>query len=129
MSKIDKEEETNEYIEEKNKVARKWNNLIIIEDGEGSSSPSSMSMYSIDSDQEVSQVASYHSPTLIEVHIPKKQEEVHSSPTMEKNLSERNSVIQEEENPLSYNIKEIFESFTFNLYKKEVSRKRVHNEK
>ena len=48
----------------------------------------------------------------------KKHEEVHSSPTMEKNTSKRHSVIQEEENPLSYNIEEIFESFTFNLFKK-----------
>ena len=72
---------------------------------------------------------SYRSPTLIEVQIPKKQEEVHSSPTTKKNPSESHSVIQEEENPSSYNIEEIFEAFTFNLYKKEVSHKRVRNEK
>ena len=30
---------------------------------------------------------------------------------------------------LSYNIDEIFEAFTFNLYKKEVSQKRIRNEK
>ena len=44
-------------------------------------------------------------------------------------MSERHLVIQEEENISSYNIKEIFESFTFNLYKKEVSGKKVCNEK
>jgi transcriptional regulator NrdR family protein len=66
---------------------------------------------------------------LIKAQIPKNQEEVHSSQTMEKITSERHSVIQEEENPSSYNIEEIFEAFTFNLYKKEVSQKRVQNEK
>ena len=48
---------------------------------------------------------------------------------MMKNPFERHSVIQEEENPSGYNIKEIFEAFTFNIYKKEVSQKRVCNEK
>ena len=48
---------------------------------------------------------------------------------MEKIPSERHLVIQEEEIPSSYNIKEIFEAFAFNLYKKEVSQKRVWNEK
>ena len=37
--------------------------------------------------------------------------------------------IEEEEDPSSYNINEIFESFTFILCKKEVSRKRIRNEK
>ena len=48
---------------------------------------------------------------------------------MEKNLFERNLVIQEEKHPLSYKSQEIFEAFTFNLFKKEVSQKRVRNEK
>ena len=49
---------------------------------------------------------------------------------MEKNPSKRHSITQEEkEDPSSYNIEEIFEAFTFNLFKKEVSRKRVRNEK
>ena len=75
-------------------------------------------------------MSSHRSPTLLEVQIPDKHEEVHSSPTTDKNPSERHSKVQEEEeDPLSYNIKEIFEAFTFNLFKKEVSRKRVHNEK
>jgi hypothetical protein len=66
---------------------------------------------------------------LLEVQIPDKHEEVHSSPIMNKNPSERHSKVQEEEeDPSSYNIDEIFESFTFNLLKKEVSRKRIRNE-
>ena len=49
---------------------------------------------------------------------------------MDKNQSERNSQVQQiEEDPSSYNIDEIFEAFTFNLYKKEISRKRIWNEK
>ena len=46
-------------------------------------------------------------------------EEVHSSPIMEKILSQRHSMIQEEDHPSSYNIEEIFDAFTFNLYRKE----------
>ena len=56
-------------------------------------------------------------------------EEVHSSPVMKKTSFERHAVIQEEEHPSSYNIEEIFDAFTFNLYKKEVSWKRIRNEK
>ena len=48
-------------------------------------------------------------------------EEVHSSPVTRKISSERHLVVQEEEHPSSYNIEEIFNAFTFNLYKKEVS--------
>jgi hypothetical protein len=129
MSKVDKEAETKKAIEEKNKVASERKHLIRIEDVEESSSSSSMSMYSIVSDRESSKVSSHRSPTLIEVQILEKQEEVHSSPTTEKNPSKKNYVIQEEEDPSSYNIEEIFESFTFNLFKKEVSRKSVCNEK
>ena len=95
MSKVDKESETKKSIEEKNKVASKWKNLVRIEDQEEPSSSSSMSMYSIDSDRENLEVPSRRSPTLIEVQIPEKQEEVYSSPTMDKNMSKRNSVIQE----------------------------------
>ena len=84
-----------------------------------------MSMYSIDSDREDSEVPSRQSPTLIEAQLPEDQEEVHSSPTTNKILSERHSVINEEENPSTYNIEEIFEAFTFKLYRKEVSWRRV----
>ena len=86
-------------------------------------------MYNIDSNQESSKVPSHQSPTLIEVQIPEINEEFHSSTPKKKNPSESHSIIQEEEDTLSYNIEEIFEAFTFNIIKKEVSRKRVHNEK
>ena len=65
MSKIDKEAEIKKAIDEKNKVASEWENLIRIEDVEESSSSSSMSMYSIDSDREDSEVPSRRSPNLI----------------------------------------------------------------
>ena len=55
--------------------------------------------------------------------------EVHSSPVMEKVLSERNLVIQEEDHPYSYNIEEMFYAFTFNLCRKEVNQKRVRKVK
>ena len=48
---------------------------------------------------------------------------------MKKISFERNSVIQEEENPSNYNIEQIFDAFTFNIYKKEFSQKRIWNEK
>ena len=89
-----------------------------------------MSMYSIESNKKGLEVSSCQSPTLLEFQIPNKHEEVHSSLTMDKNPSKRHSKVQEEEeDPLSYNIDEIFEAFTFNLSKKEVGRKRVRNEK
>ena len=72
---------------------------------------------------------SHRSPTLIEDPLPEHLEEVHSYLVMDKIPSERHSVINEEENTSSCNIEEIFKAFTFNLYKKEVSRKKVPNEK
>ena len=129
MLKIDKEAYIKKAIVEKNKVASERKNIIKIKDVEESSSSSSMSMYSLDSDRENSEVPSHQTPTLIEAQLPENQEEVHNSPTIEKIPSERHSVIHEEENTSSYNIEEIFEAFTFNLYKKEVSWERVWNEK
>lgn len=86
-----------------------------------------MSMYNLDSNKEDSEVPSHRSPTLIlqDVPLPRHLEEVHSSPVTKKISSKRHSMIQEEEHPSSYNIEEIFDAFTFNLYKKEVSRKRI----
>ena len=128
MCKVDKEAELKRAIEERNKIASKRDNIVKIEDEEESSSSSSMFMYSIESDRKGSEVSSRRSPTLVEVQIPDKHEEVHSSLTTDKNSSERHSKVQEEEeDPLSYNIDEIFEAFTFNLFKKEVRRKRVKN--
>ena len=88
-------------------------------------------MYNLDSDKEDSDVPSHRSPTLIlqDAPLPMHLKEVHSSLVTEKVLSERHSVIQEEEYPSNYNIEEIFDAFTFNLYKKEVSRKKIRNVK
>ena len=65
-----------------------------------------MSMYSLNSNREDSEVPSHRFPTLILQDVPLlgNLEEVHSSPIMEKIMSERNLVIHEEENPSSYNI-------------------------
>ena len=66
---------------------------------------------------------------MLESQVPDKPEEVHNSLTRDKNQSERHSQVQQqEEDPSSYNIDEIFEVFTFNLYKNEVSRKRIRIE-
>ena len=90
-----------------------------------------MYMYSLDSVKEDFNIPSHRSPTVF-VHdtpLPMHLEEVHSSPVTEKILSERHSLIQEEDQPSSYNIEEIFDAFTFNLYKKEVSRKIIQSVK
>ena len=86
-------------------------------------------MYILNSDKEDSDVPSHRSPIVIvqDAPLPMHLEEVHSSPVMKKVPSERHSMIQEEEHPSNYNIEEIFDAFTFNLYKKEVSQKRVQN--
>ena len=66
---------------------------------------------------------------MIENQDPEQPDEVHSSPIVDKNQSERHSQIQQiEEDQLNYNIDELF-SFTFNLSKSEVSRKRIRNER
>ena len=52
-------------------------------------------------------------------------EEVHSSPITEKVLPGIHSMVQEEDHPSSYNVEEIFGSFTFNLHRNEFSQKRV----
>ena len=84
----------------------------------------------LDSDQEDSDVPSPRSPTLIlqDAPLPVHLEEVHSSPVTKKNPSERHSMIQEEEHPSSYNIEEIFDSFTFNLYKNDETMKEVQED-
>ena len=90
-----------------------------------------MSIYNVDSDKKDSDMPSHWSPTII-VHdspLPMHLEEVHSSRVTDKILSEMNSMIQEEEHPFIYNIEEIFDAFTFNSYKKEVSQKRIQNVK
>ena len=96
MSKVDKEAELKRTIEERNKVSSEWDNIVKIEVEEESSSSSLMSMYSIESDKKGLEVSSCRSPTLLEVQILDKHEEVHSSPTTDKNPSERHSKVQEE---------------------------------
>ena len=67
---------------------------------------------------------------MIQNQVPEQLNEVHSSPTADKNQSERHSQIQQaEEDQLNYNIDEVFKAFTFNLCKKEVSQKRIRNER
>ena len=67
---------------------------------------------------------------MIENQVPEQLVEDHSSLTTDKNQSERHSQVQqEEEDQLNYNIDEVFEAFTFNLCKKEVSRKQIRNER
>ena len=129
MSQIDKEAEQKKAIEVKSK-ALSWKLNIVRIDDEESSSSSSMSLYNIESNEKHSEVSSRRTPTMIEIQAPKQLVGVHSSPTMDKNQSERHPQVQhEEQDPLSYNIDEIFEAFTFNLCKKVVSQKRIRNEK
>ena len=85
MSKVEKESKLKRTIEEINKVSSVWDNIVRIEFEKESSSSSSMSRYSIESDRKGSEVSSFQSPNLLEVHISNKHEEVHSSPTTDKN--------------------------------------------
>ena len=99
-------------------------NIVRIDDEESSSS-SSMSLYIIESNEKHLEVSSRRTPTMIENQGPEQLHEVHNSLTADKNQSKRHSQIQQiEEDQLNYNIDEVFEAFTFNLSKKEVSRKR-----
>ena len=59
MTQIDKEEEIQKAKMEKRKATIEWRNIIRIEDEEEGSSSSSMSMYSLDSKKEDSDVP-YH---------------------------------------------------------------------
>ena len=129
MLQIDREAEKKKAIEVKCKASGGKMNIVRIDDEESSSS-SSMSLYSIESNEKHSEVSSRRTPTIIENQDPEQLDEVHSSPTVDKNQSERHSQIQQaEEDQLNYDIDEVFEAFTFNLSKKEVSRKRIRNER
>ena len=96
MSQIDKEVDLKRALELKHKVLSEWINIVRIEDDESSSS-SLMSLYIIQSNKKDLEVSSRRSPTLVEAQIPDKPEEVHSSPTIDKNPSERHSQVQQEE--------------------------------
>ena len=54
-------------------------------DDEESSSSSSMSLYNTESNEKHSEVSSQRTPTMIENQVPEQLDEVHSSPTTEKN--------------------------------------------
>ena len=115
MSQIDKEAEQKKAIEVKCKTSGGKLSIVRIDDEESSSS-SSMSLYNIESNEKHSEVSSRRTPTMIENQVPEQLDEVHSSPTADKNQFERHSQVQqEEEDQLNYNIDEVFEAFTFNL--------------
>ena len=88
-------------------------------------------MYSLDSSEEGSKFLSSWTPTIVIHHTPllMHEEEVYSSPITKKVPFKRQSMVPKEEHPSSYNIEEIFGSFTFNLHSREVSEKRVRKMK
>ena len=93
MFQIDREAEQKKAIEVKWKTSGEKLNIVRIDDEESSSS-SSMSLYSIESNEKHSEVSSQRTPTMIENQDPEQPDEVHSSPTADKNQSERHSQIQ-----------------------------------
>ena len=93
MSQIDKEAEQKKAIEVKGKTLSGKLSIVRIDDEESSSS-SSMSLYNIESNEKHSEVSSRRTPTMIENQVPEQLDEVHSSPTVDKNQSEIHSQIQ-----------------------------------
>ena len=87
---MDKEVELNKAIEVNNKGSSERVNIVRIKDEESSSS-SSMSLYNIELDKRDSEVSSRQTPTLIGTQVLEQPEEVHSSPTTDKNQFERHS--------------------------------------
>jgi hypothetical protein len=88
-------------------------------------------MYSLDSSEESSYFLSSRTPNVL-IHntpLPMHEEEIYSSPITKKVPSERHSMVLEKDHPSSYNIEEIFGSFTFNLHRREVSQKRFRKVK
>ena len=84
MSQIDKEAEQKKAIEVKCKTSSGKLSIVRIDDEESSSS-SSMSLYSIESNEKHLEVSSRRTPTMIENQVPEQLNEVHSSPTTDKN--------------------------------------------
>ena len=91
---MNKEVKIRRSIEERNKVTSEQDNIVRIEVEEESYSSSSMSMHSIESNKKGLDVSSPQSPTLLEVQITDKHEEVPNSLTTNKNPSERYSIVQ-----------------------------------
>ena len=80
MSQIDKEAEQKKAIEVKCKTSGGKLSVVRIDDEESFSS-SSMSLYSIESNEKHSEVLSRRTPTMIENQVPEQLEEFHSSLT------------------------------------------------
>ena len=84
-----------------------------------------MSIYNLDSSEESSKFLSRWNPTIV-IHntpLPMHGDEIYSSPITKKIPSERHSLVSEEYHPSSYNIEEIFSSFTFNPYEEKSVKK------
>lgn len=124
--------QTNREVERKRDEIE--NNKAIIERNTGASS-SSVSLYNIDSDNEDIACASSRTPSLIREIIPplEQGEEMDSSHATVKIPSDKhcsnNLVILKQEGPSSYNIEEVFSSFTFDLHRRESSRKKFRKVK
>ena len=101
-----------------------------IDDQDKDMSSSSVSMYDIDSDDVGAKLVSSQIPFIVRKITPPRRndEEINNSSIIEKISSKRhcsiNLVIPKEEHPSSYNIEEIFGSFTFKLHRREVSWKK-----
>ena len=93
MSQIDKEAQQKKAIKVKRKTSSGKLSIVRIDDEESSSS-SSMSLYNIESNEKHLEVSSRITPTMIEDQVPETLDGVHSSPTTDKNQSERHSQIQ-----------------------------------
>ena len=93
MSQVDKEVEQKKAIAVQRKVSSGRLNILSIDDEESSSS-SSMSFYRNESHGKDSKVSSRRTPTLVENQVLEQLEEVHNSPTMDKNQFERHSQVQ-----------------------------------
>ena len=128
---VDKEAERLMTQIDKNKATIERNILPRVEDYEENLVSSSMSIYSVDPSEEGSQFLSSWTAIVVIHNTPLSmhEEEIYSSPITNKFPSERHSLVLDEHYPSSYNIDEIFGSFTFNIHIREVSWKRVRKVK
>ena len=80
-------------------------------------------MYSLDIGEEGSKFLSSQTPTIVRHNTPllMHEEEIGSLTITKKVPSEIHLVVPEENHTSSYNIEEIFSSFTFNLHRREAS--------
>ena len=110
--------------ESKRKRDKIENNKAILELHAGASS-SSISLYNIDFDNEDIACESSRNPSIRrEITPPPEQgEEATVKIPSEKHCS-NNLVVPEQEGPSTYNIEEVFDSFTFDLHRREVNRKK-----